>query len=381
VSTVKLERATLREIRLRLREPFVTSKGVADERRIVLVTLEGGGLEGWGECVAGADPSSPETPESAWRALEASLLPRALGRDFTNPSELVGSGATTDRMAVAALEMAAWDLDARAAGVSLSVKLGGTRTEVAVGVSVGLQPSDEQLLEVVAAYLADGYARIKVKIEPGRDVDMLSALRERFPTIHFWADANASYTLSDVGRLKELDALGLELLEQPLAADDLASHARLRRELTTPICLDESIATAADARRAIEQNACDVLNVKPGRLGGHAESLRVHDIARASGRPVWCGGMLESGVGRAHNLALASLPGFELPGDISASRRYWERDVVSPELRVIEGLMDVPSGPGIGVEIDADFLEARTVRKCIITARPQARAGRMHQGQ
>jgi O-succinylbenzoate synthase len=378
---VWIERATLRELRLRLREPFRTSRGVVQERSIVLVTLGADGLEGWGECVAGVDPSSGETVDGAWRVLEGALLPRALGRALDRPGEVVAPSPPQHPMAAAAVEMAAWDLAARMEGVSLSHELGGAGTSIAVGVSVGLQPSAVRLVEVVAGYVADGYARVKVKIEPGRDVEMLATLRERFPDLRLWADANAAYTLADVVRLRELDRVGLELLEQPLPADDLDGHARLRRELSTPVCLDESIASEKAARRAIELGACEIMNLKPGRLGGHAATVRIHDLARSRGVPVWCGGMLESGIGRAHDVALASLPGFTLPGDISASRRYWERDIVDPGLELVDGRMAIPAGAGIGVEIDRDYLRELTVRETALAAPPQARAGRMHQGQ
>jgi O-succinylbenzoate synthase len=284
-------------------------------------------------------------------------------------------------MAAAAVEMAAWDLAARCEGVSLSAKLGGARTSLPVGVSVGLQRSDEALAEAVTGYVAQGYGRVKVKIEPGRDIDMLASLRERFPTLRLWADANGAYGALDVARLRELDALGLELLEQPFAPEDLVGHARLRREIATPICLDESITSEASARRAIEAGACDVLNLKPGRLGGHAVSIRIHDLARAAGVPVWCGGMLETGVGRAHNLALASLPGFTLPGDLSASSRYWARDIVVRPHELIGGRMAVPRAPGTGVDVDVDFVRSQTLREATFTGPLQARAGRMHQGQ
>jgi len=365
VSVTRIERATLREIRLRLREPFRTSLGLVQDRRVVVVTLEAEGVEGWGECVAGVDASSTETGDSAWQALEASLLPRAVGREVgVSAAVAQGLDHADQPMAAAAVEMAAWDLAARAEGVSLAKKLGGgARESVAVGVSVGLQSTDARLAEVVADYVAEGYGRVKVKIEPGRDVGMLASLRERFPTLRLWADANGAYDRSDFARLRELDGLGLELLEQPLAPGDLDGHTRLRREMATPICLDESVTTLLAARRVIDMGACDVLNLKPGRLGGHAESVRVHDLARAADVPVWCGGMLECGIGRAHNLALASLPGFTLPGDLSASRRYWERDVVVPPHEVVGGRMAVPTGPGIGVEVDRDFLRSLTVRE------------------
>jgi O-succinylbenzoate synthase len=362
---VKIERAVLREIGMHLREPFRTHRGTVHVRRVVLVTLFAEGCEGWGECVAGVDASSPETVDGSWMALERVLLPGAVGRHAGRPEEsvdAVGAGP----MARAAVEMAAWDLAARLEGVSLARKLGGTQKSVPVGASVGLQSDDAHLIDVVARHLEETYARVKVKIEPGREVAMLAALRARFPTARLWADANAGYTLDDLETLRRLDAFGLELLEQPLAVDDLNGHARLQKAIETPLCLDESIVSETAARRALEAGACRVVNLKPGRLGGHAESIRVHDLCRAGGVPVWCGGMLETGVGRAHNLALASLPGFTLPGDISASRRYWERDVVVPEFEVVNGSMAVPTGPGIGVQVDEDYLRAVTVREKVI---------------
>ena len=366
---MRIERAILREIRLRLKDPFRTSKGVVHARRVVLVTLFADGCEGWGECVAGVDASSLETADGAWRTLEEGLLPGAIGGEVTRrlarASDLV-AGAADEPIARAALEMARWDLAARLDGVSLSRKLGGTQPSVPVGVSIGLQSTDERLTEVVAEHLANGYARVKVKIEPGRDVDMLSAVRERFPNARLWADANGAYSLAEIGGLKQLDGLGLELIEQPLAADDLTGHARLQSEIDTSLCLDESITSADAAKRALDLGACRVLNIKPARLGGHAEAVRIHDLCRAAGVPVWCGGMLESGVGRAHNLALASLPGFTLPGDISASRRYWERDIVEPPFEIAEGQMAVPSGLGIGVAVDEDYVRSVTVRESVI---------------
>lgn len=368
---MRIERAVLREISLRLREPFRTSRGVVHERRVILVTLHAEGLEAWSECVAGVDASSPETVDGAWRELEHSLLPRTVGWDAAAPGVVEDTAfdapaAAGGPMARAAVEMASWDLAARGEGMSLSRKLGGTRDALDVGVSVGLQASDDRLADAVAAHLDEGYARVKVKIEPGRDVEMLTRLRQRFPRARLWVDANASYTLADLARLRELDALGLEQLEQPLPSDDLIGHARLQEELATPVCLDESIVSEAVARRAIELGACRVVNLKPGRLGGHAASVRIHDLCREAGIQVWCGGMLETGVGRAHDLALASLPGFTLPGDISASSRYWERDIVSPGLELAGGRMVVPVGLGIGVEVDADYVRALTVRQVVV---------------
>jgi O-succinylbenzoate synthase len=363
---MKIERATLREIPLRLKEYFEISSGGSQDRRVLLLTLHGEGLEGWSECVAPNDPSySYETTDTAWHVLTDFILPAVVGGTFVRPEQVLdpASWVRGHGMAKAAVEMAAWDMAARAEGVSLSRKLGGTREAVPVGVSVGLKPNDEALHEQVAGFLEDGYARVKIKIKPGRDVEMLAGLRARFPDVAFMADANSAYRLSDAERLKELDALDLMMIEQPLRYDDFLDHARLQERIRTPVCLDESIKSEGDTALALELGSCRIINIKPGRVGGLGTSRRIHDTMREAGLPVWCGGMLESGVGRAHNVALASLPGFTLPGDISASRRYWERDIVSPEFEVHDGQMAVPTGPGIGVEIDVERVEALTVRK------------------
>ncbi|MGE0159584.1 MAG: o-succinylbenzoate synthase [Gemmatimonadales bacterium] len=367
---MRVERAVLRELELELRAPFRTAGGTLSARRVLLVTLEAEGLEGWAECVAGVDASSPETVDGAWSALTDHLLGGAVGRRFERPDQLVAQLRASDRapMARAAVEMAAWDLCARGEGASLSEKLGGVRDMVPVGVAIGLQDTDDMLLDVVAAHLAEGYARVKLKIVPGRDVDMLAAVRARFPDAVLWADANAAYTPDDTARLRLLDDFDLGLIEQPLAVDDFAGHAALQGSLRTPICLDESIRSYEDAERALAMDACRVVNLKPGRLGGLDESVRVHELVGRAGVPAWCGGMLETGIGRAHNLALASLPGFTLPGDISASRRYWERDLVTPEHEVVDGCMRVPAGPGIGVEVDVERVRALTTRKAIFAA-------------
>jgi len=266
-------------------------------------------------------------------------------------------------MARAAVEMAAWDLEAKAAGRSLASLVGGVRDSVPVGVSIGLQQTDEELHRKVADYLEEGYQRIKVKIKPGRDVEMLKGLRDRYPEVPLMADANSAYSLEDLPHLRELDGLGLTMIEQPLAHDDYLDHARLQSEMETPICLDESIRSVRDVALAIEIGACRIINIKPGRVGGLSSAKAIHDLCVEHEMPVWCGGMLESGVGRAHNVALASLPGFTLPGDISASRRYWVEDIVAPEFVLDGGTVAVPSGPGIGVEVRADLLDEWAVRE------------------
>jgi O-succinylbenzoate synthase len=363
---VIVERAVLREVPLALAHPFRSSAAVVSERRVLLLTLHAEGLEAWSECVApGAPTYTYETVATAWHVLTELILPAAVGVDVLEPESVVAvvEGLRGHPMAKATLEMAAWDLVARSRDVSMRELLGGGRTAVPVGLSLGMASTPEELGDAVERHLADGYERVKVKIGPGRDVDVLGSLRERFPDVALWADANSSYTLDDAPRLKELDALGLGLLEEPLAPGAFLDHARLQERLATPVCLDESIGSEADARLALELGSCGVVNLKPGRVGGLAESVRIHDLLVAAGVPAWCGGMLETGIGRAYNVALASLPGFSLPGDISASRRYWERDLVSPDFVVVDGEMAVPTGPGIGVEVDAERIQALTVRR------------------
>ena len=381
---MRIERIELREIRMKLRHPFEISSGVTEDRRILLLKLHADGAVGWGECVASEAPTyAYETTDTAWHVLTEFILPRVVGGDLSvdDPEGVLAPVAWVrgHRMARAAVEMAAWDLSARVSGTSLSARLGGTRARVPVGVSVGLQASDDALLERVAEYVDDGYARVKLKIKPGRDVEMLSAVRDRFPELPILADANSAYVLgsgggaqgsgaqadlSDAGRLRALDDLDLMMIEQPLAYDDFLHHARLQRMLRTPVCLDESITSEGDLELALELGSCRIVNIKPGRVGGLGVSRRIHDTMRARGLDVWCGGMLESGVGRAHNLALASLPGFTLPGDISASRRYWDRDIVWPEFEVdADGHMQVPQGTGMGVEVDEERVAALTVRE------------------
>ena len=354
----------LRLLRLDLNEPFETSFGRVESRRIVLVKVEGEGLEGWGEVVAGEEPRySYETVGTAVHVLRDYLVPALLRSPVRNLAEL-GERLRPFRghpMARAGLELAFVDLLARAGGESLSAVLGGVRDRIGAGVSLGIQPTLARLLDRVEEYVGLGYQRIKVKIKPGWDVAVVAEARRRHPEILLSVDANAAYTLADTPRLKELDQFRLLMIEQPLDHDDLVDHAALQRELATPICLDESITGARAARQALDLSSCRVINLKVGRVGGYAEALAIHDLCRSRGVPVWCGGMLESGIGRAHNIALASLPGFTLPGDISASRRYFARDVIVPEVEVAaDGTVGVPRGPGVGFEIDRDYVAAKT---------------------
>jgi o-succinylbenzoate synthase len=363
---MRIERVELRTIALRLREPFRISSGTTHERRILLVQLHAGGYAGWGECVAGEQPYySYETVGTAALVIREHLLPALRGRELAGVDGLAGAldeAAKGHRMAKAALEMAAWDAAARAQGVSLAELLGGRRALVAAGVSIGIQPDVPALLDRIAAFAAEGYRRVKVKIAPGWDIDVVATIRDRFPDLPLMVDANAAYGPADSARLRELDAFGLTMIEQPFAEDALLAHARLQAQLATPICLDETVTTPERCAEALALQCCRVVNIKPGRVGGHAAARRIHDLCADAGVPVWCGGMLESGIGRAHNVALASLANFRLPGDTSASRRYWQRDVVTPEFVLdAAGCIAVPTGSGIGVQIDEAYLDAITV--------------------
>jgi len=368
---MKIEKAVLRELALELVEPFAISSGSTRERRVLLLVLASDGLEGWAECVAGEAPSySYETADTAWHVLTTWLLPGLVGQRADDARQLCPAPWLRGHpMARAAVEMAGWDLEAKRRGVSLRDLLGGEADEVPVGVSVGIQETDAGLLAKVERHVAEGYRKIKIKIKPGRDVDMLRAVRKSFPDAPLMADANSAYALPrDLSRLQRLDALNLMMLEQPLHHEDLLDHATLQRGMSTPVCMDESIRSVADARLAVRLGAGRIVNVKPGRVGGFAQSLAVHDLCRDAGWPVWCGGMLESGVGRAHNVALAALPGFELPGDISNSRRYWREDVVEPEFSMTDGMMPVPRGPGIGVAPRLRRIEALATRTATFKA-------------
>jgi O-succinylbenzoate synthase len=365
---VRLSGVTLREIRLPLREPFRISSGEVRERRILLLELEDAeGRRVWSECVAGEAPNySPETVETAWLALRSWVVPRLLGREL--PAAAVHEELEQDfrghRMAKAALEMGGWALEAEAAGRPLAEVLGGVREYVPVGISLGIQPAPAALVARAAAALAEGYRKIKLKIAPGADAAYVGAVREALgPEAPLMADANNAYEMADAAALVALDGFGLVMIEQPLESEDLVRHAALQKMLRTPICLDESITSVRRAEDMIELGAGRIVNIKPGRVGGFSESRAIHDVCAAHAVPVWCGGMLESGIGRAYNVALASLPNFTIPGDISPSARYWERDVVKPEWTMGNGFVRVPlDRPGIGVEVDVDRIEDLTVR-------------------
>jgi O-succinylbenzoate synthase len=356
----------LREVAIPLVRPFRTSFGEEREKRAILVRFESGGVEGWGECVASSEPRySEEWLDGAWLALRDHLGPALLaGGPIRQPNDVARRLAWMrgHRMSRAALEAAVMDAWLRERGVALAAHLGGVRDRVECGVSVGIAPTAEAMLEEIRGYLATGYRRVKLKIEPGRDVQVVRTIREALPETPLSVDANAAYSLADLPVFQALDGLDLVMIEQPLDHEDLIDHATLQARLATPVCLDESIRSARDAVAAIELGACRIINIKPGRVGGLLEAKRIHDVARERGVPVWIGGMLETGVGRAANLALASLPGVTMPGDTSASDRYFARDLTEPFVLDPDGTMPVPIGPGIGVAPDPGRLRELTVR-------------------
>jgi O-succinylbenzoate synthase len=364
---VKIERIELRKISIPLVHFFETSFGRTTTRQIVLVRVDAGGVTGWGEVTAGETPLySYETPETAWHILRDFLIPGTLGKEWVAPSDVMSSFLPIrgHNMAKAALESALWDIEAQQKNLPLAKLLGGTLAEIPCGVSIGIQNSIEELLDKIAREVAAGYQRIKVKVKPGWDVNVLEAIRNKFPRILLMADANSAYSLADTAHLKEFDRFYLMMVEQPLGWDDLLDHAKLQREIATPICLDESIHNAGDARKAIEIGAGKIINIKLGRVGGYTAAREVHDVCRAKNVPVWCGGMLESGIGRAHNIAMSTLPGFTLPGDVSASKRYWAEDIIDPEVTVsAQGTIHVPQTAGLGYTPNLQRIEKLTVRK------------------
>ena len=365
---------TLREIRLPLKEPFRISSGMVSERRIALLELrDASGLVSWSECVAGETPNySPETIDTAWIAITEWLAPRVVGQDIESPGNvlpLLDRDIRGHLMAKAAIEMGIWGLESMRLGIPLSRLIGGTRREIDVGISLGIQQSPDALATRVTAALAEGYRKVKIKIMPGSDVQFVRAAREAAgPSAPLMADANNAYTLDDTDHLTQLDELGLMMIEQPLAWDDLVQHAELQRRLQTPICLDESITSLDRARDMCTLGSGRIVNIKPGRVGGLAASVAIHDFCESNDIPVWCGGMLESGIGRAYNVALASLPNFVKPGDVSPSSRYWARDIVTPEWTMTaQGTMVVPEGAGIGVDVDRNRIDDLTVRETTLS--------------
>jgi o-succinylbenzoate synthase len=369
---LKVEAITLREIRMPLVHFFETSFGRTTERRILLLTVHTDGPEGWGECVAGEDPFySEESVDTAWYATEKYLAPAVLGKAVNKGADAPELMARVrgHRMAKGALENALWDAEAQARQKPLWKLLGGSQKESPCGVSIGIQNSHEQLLEKIATELAAGYRRIKVKCKPGWDVEVFGKIRDRWADILLSCDANSAYTLHQTDHLKKFDRFNLLMIEQPLWHDDFYFHAQLQQQVKTSICLDEAIHNARDARAAIELGACRIINIKVGRVGGFSEAIAVHNVAQENGIPVWCGGMLETGIGRSHNIALSTLKNFTLPGDVSASKRYWKEDIIEPAVEVSpDGLIAVPQVPGRGFEIKTDLIDKLTVRKQTLRA-------------
>ena len=367
---MRIERVELRLLKLPLVHFFETSFGRVYDKTFILVRVDGDGVCGYGECVADSDPFySSETNDAAWTIISEFIAPRVLGVDFAHPREVFPAlkAIRGHNMAKAAVEMAAWDLYARQRGEPLSKTLGGVRERIASGVSIGIQDSIDQLLQKVETELAAGYQRIKIKVKPSPawDLEPVTAIRSRFGSIRLMVDANAAYSTADApARLAELDRFDLMMIEQPLDYDDILDHASLQQRLQTPICLDESIKSVNAAREALALKACRIINIKPGRMGGFAESIRLHDVCASSGVPVWHGGMLESGIGRAANIHLSTLPNFTLPGDVAASKRYFNPDLIDPPIELApDGTIPVPTEPGLGVTIRQDRIDAATVRR------------------
>ena len=367
---MKIEAITLRELRMPLKHFFETSFGRTTERRVLLVTVHCEGVEGWAECVAGEGPFfSYEWIETAWATITEFLAPTLIGKTVSQAKDTATlmSQVRGHHMAKAALENAVWDAEAKQKQVPLWKLLGGTRKEIACGVSIGIQDSHEQLMQKIETELAAGYQRIKVKVKPGWDLDVLAKIRTRWPSITLSCDANSAYRPSDLEHLRKFDDFNLLMVEQPLWDDDVYHHSKLQKELKTAICLDESIRQRRDAEQAIALGACRIVNIKVGRLGGFTEAIAVHDLCRQHQIPVWCGGMLETGIGRAHNVALSTLPNLSLPGDVSASKRYWAEDIVEPEIEVSsKGTIKVTDAPGTGYDIKRDFVGKLTTRSAEI---------------
>lgn len=363
---MKIDRIELRELEVKLRFRFETSFGAEQELRKVLLVLHSDGLEGYAEVTAGRVPGySYETGGTAWLALENYIIPHVLGKDFATPAQLLEAlkPIRGHNMAVATLENAFWDVQAKALGVPLWTLLGGIHTEIPVGASLGIQESVKATVALAEQHAEEGYKRLKFKIKPGWDVTPLRAVRKALPEMPLTVDANSAYSLTDARVFQELDELGLDYIEQPLAYDDLVDHAALQEMLATPLCLDESIHSPEDARKGLMLGSGRVINVKVGRVRGHLMARRVHDVALSFGAPVWCGGMLELGVGRAHNLHLSTLENYRLPGDTASASRYWDEDIVTPTLDAVDGVQRVPEGPGIGVSLKRELIERLTVRQ------------------
>ncbi|MCQ6276868.1 o-succinylbenzoate synthase [Bacillus sp. V3B] len=362
---MKIDRVVLRHLQMEQKSPFTTSFGTFKMKDFILVeAIDTDGVSGWGESVAFHAPwYSEETMKTNWHMLEDFLLPLTFQSPIEHPDQLNERFSTIrkNNMAKSAIEGAVWDLHTKKQGIPLSQALGGKKKQIEVGISIGIQPTVKDLLSIIDKYVTEGYRRMKVKIKPGWDVSVIAAIRGRFPHIQLMADANSAYTLRDTNLLKELDQYNLTMIEQPLASDDIIDHASLQAQLQTPICLDESIHSLEDTRKAISLGSCKVINVKIGRVGGLTEAVRIHDLCKENGIPVWCGGMLEAGVGRAHNIAITTLDHFTMPGDTAASSHYWEKDIIDPEVTVRDGLITVPDKPGIGYEVNRRLVDSYTV--------------------
>jgi O-succinylbenzoate synthase len=374
---MKIESITLREIRMRLKAPFETSFGTVQDRRIVLVEVLADGVSGWGEVTAGETPAyNAETTDTAWHVLADFLLPALVGKGVSKASELPAlmSHIRGHEMAKSGVENALWDVEARLSGEPLYKHLGGTIEEIACGVSLGIRENPEALVKRVEEELRSGYQRIKLKIKPGKDYQFVSAVRKEFPQIRLSVDANSAYTLDDAAHLKSLDEFELLMMEQPLSWDDIHAHSKLQAQIKTAICLDECIHNTRHALTAIELKSCRIINIKLGRVSGHTEARLMQNVCRAHGVPVWCGGMLESGIGRAHNIAMSALPGFSLPGDVSASQRYWSEDIVEPAIEVTaKGTIQVPKTAGLGYVVKRELVEKLTVRRNVFSTGRAAR--------
>jgi O-succinylbenzoate synthase len=364
---MNIESIVLRQIHVKLKAPFETSFGKTWERRVVLVEVLADGLSGWGEVTAGEGPFyNSETTDTSWLILQKFIVPLVSAAKIRGPADIpdVLRVIRGHGMAKAALENALWDIEAQRQQIPLAKLLGGTRTEINCGVSIGIQDSPERLVAAAEREVGSGYQRIKIKIKPQKDLEYMAAVRKRFPEILLSVDANSAYRLEEVPHLKKFDDYGLLMMEQPLSWDDIYDHSLLQPQIKTSICLDESIHNSEHARAAIEMGACRIVNIKLGRVGGHSEARKVEEVSRARKVPVWCGGMLETGVGRAHNIAMSSLTGFVLPGDVSASQRYWEEDIIEPEVQVSKsGTIKVPTAPGLGYAVRTRRIEELTVRK------------------
>jgi o-succinylbenzoate synthase len=364
---MNIELIAIRELKMRLKAPFETSFGVTHNRRILLVEVVADGVSGWGEVTTGETPSyNPETTDTAWHVISDFIAPLLTGKSIASAADIATllAGIRGHEMAKAGVENALWDIEAQQKRLPLAKLVGGSWDEIRCGVSLGIRENPEALVKKVAEEVGNGYQRIKLKIKPGKDLEYVAAARKEFPETQLSVDANSAYTLEDTEHLQKLDAFHLLMIEQPLRWDDIHSHAKLQKQIETAICLDECINSVNDAQAAIESGACRIINIKLGRVGGHSSARKVHDMCWQNNIPVWCGGMLEAGVGRAHNIAMSTLPNFTLPGDVSASARYWDEDIIDPEVEVTpQGTIRVPTTPGLGYKVKRELVEKLTVRK------------------